>query len=107
MSRNPRSPEHRPWHPAPYTTEDIYALQALARGTASASQQVRALEHIVNRICAVDEPTFIPDSDRETVFAEAKRHCGLQIKKLIGLPSEVVQTLRRKEQKPPSTGDRP
>lgn len=99
MSRkpNPRSPERRPWHPAPYTVDDIYALQNLAKGRANEAQQARALDHILRRVCAIHDPTFIPDSDRETVFAEAKRHCGLQIQKLIDFPPAVVDALRKAE----------
>lgn len=97
---NLRSPDHRPWHPAPYNVDDIYALQAIARGTANDVQQKRALNWILTSLCRIYDPTFFPDSDRETVFAEAKRHVGLEIVKLINLPPQAVQHLRAKERKP-------
>lgn len=99
MAANPLIPSRRPWHPVEYATEDIYALQNLAKGNALPHQQQRALTWIL-RACAVDQPTFYPDSDRETVFAEAKRHVGLEIRKLLNLPPRVIAALAEAEKNP-------
>lgn len=101
---DPRSPTVRPWHPAPYSTDDVYALQALAAGRASATQQARALDFILHRASGVDEPTFIPDNPRESDFAAGKRHVGMQIRKLVGLPPAIVKGMRDKENAPTVMG---
>lgn len=71
-----------PWHPAPYEDADVYAIKALAAGKASEGQQQRALNWIINVACATYDLSFRPESDRETVFAEGKRHVGMQLVKL-------------------------
>ena len=94
---DPRSPSTRPWHPTPYTVDDVYALQNLEKGEANDIQQKRALAFIINSVCGTYNATFVPDSDRETVFAEAKRHCGLELVKLINMPRAVIEGLRQAE----------
>ncbi len=96
---NPRSPSTRPWHPAAYTPDEVYALQNLERGQANEVQQKLALNFIVRRLCGTYDNTFMPDSDRETVFAEAKRHVGLELVKLINMPRAFVEAMRVKAAK--------
>lgn len=90
---NPRSPSYRPWHPTAYEAEDVYALQNLAKGKAGEHQQIKLLNFIVHRLCGTYQPTFIPDSERETAFAEGKRNVGLELVKLINLPVEQLKKL--------------
>lgn len=78
-----------PWQlPAAIVNADIFALQALERGTANAAQQQRAIEFIERRLCATDRMSFYPGGDdgrRATDFAEGKRWVGSQIRRLLKL----------------------
>ena len=62
------------------------AIKALSTGTASAGQQQRALLWIVEVLCETYDLSFRPESERETVFAEGKRHVGMQIVKQTKIP---------------------
>lgn len=77
--------ETRPWFPAPYEDTDTYALKAVAKGEATDIQQRRAMNWIINTLCGTYDLSYRPDSDRDTVFAEGKRHVGMQIVKHINL----------------------
>lgn len=102
---NPRSPSNRPWHPTPFTTDDVYALQALDKGAANEVQQKRAINFIVHRVCRTMEPDFIPDSDRETSFAAGKRYVGLEVFKLVNMPRDMVEKIRLLEAAPKEKND--
>lgn len=81
--------------PAPYDPDgaDTMAIKALATGTANDGQQKRALAWIINAVCGTYDLSFRPgeSGDRETAFAEGKRHVGLQIVKHINgsVPSKT------------------
>ena len=77
--------ETRPWFPAHYDDPDTYAIKAVARGEATDIQQRRALNWIIQTLCGTYDLSYRPDSDRDTAFAEGKRHVGMQIVKLINL----------------------
>jgi len=86
-----RKPGARPHMPSPCETFDVYAIKALAAGTASDSQQKRALNWILNNCCGVPDSTYYPDSERDTIFAAGKRFVGLEIVALLNMknpPSE-------------------
>lgn len=68
-----------PWKPAPWEPADVSALQALHRGDATADQQKHALDYIIHTVAGTYEPSYRTKSDRDTAFAEGKRHVGLQI----------------------------
>lgn len=81
----------RPHAPSPCDSYDVYALKALAAGSASESQQKRALNWILNYCCGVPDNTYYPDSERDSIFASGKRFVGLEIVALINMknpPSE-------------------
>lgn len=82
MSKKPPAPQ--PWHPAPYDEVDTFAIKSLAAGTANSGQQQRALDWIVHTLCGTYDLSFRPgtEGDRDTVFAEGKRHVGMQIVKM-------------------------
>jgi hypothetical protein len=67
---------------------DIFALQAVAAGQASAAQQQRAYDYVVRTLCETDRMTFWPgiqgmeDGRRATDFAEGKRWVGLQLRRI-------------------------
>lgn len=77
-----KKPTVQPWHPAPYEEADVYAIKALAAGKASEGQQQRALGWIVNILCGTYDLSYRPESDRNTTFAEGKRHVGNQLVKM-------------------------
>ncbi len=78
-----------PWQTPPtIQNEDIFALQALERGTANAAQQKRAVTFIERTLCATDRMSFYPggeDGRRATDFAEGKRWVGSQLRRLLKL----------------------
>ncbi len=76
--------ESGPHIPSEYKKRDLYALQALEKGEATPEQQTRALMWIIE--CAgTYDLSYRPDSPDQTIFAEGKRHVGLQIIKLLKL----------------------
>lgn len=80
-----KPPVGAPWAPASYEIADAGALQALARGECEPHQQQRALKFIVESLCGTYDLSYRPSGDRDTAFAEGKRHVGLQIVKLTKL----------------------
>ena len=88
------------WLPARYDVTDIYALQAVFQGIADPAQQRRALDWIINAAAETYELSFRSNDaggERETAFAEGKRHVGMQIVKMINMPPELVAKLRSKD----------
>lgn len=78
-----------PWQiPIGIENADIFALQAIERGTANASQQKRAIAFIERDLCATDRMSFYPGGDdgrRASDFAEGKRWVGGQLRRLLKL----------------------
>lgn len=96
-SLKPRTPA---WHPVDYTSRMVYAVQALAAGTAAADQQREALDWIINTVAGTYEISFRSESDggdRETAYAEGRRFVGLQLVKLINMTPQMKAALRNKE----------
>jgi hypothetical protein len=83
-SSRPKSQPDRPWQIPRIDDADIFALQAIANGTASNAQQRRAYEYVIRALCETDRMTFWPggeDGKRATDFAEGKRWVGLQLRR--------------------------
>ena len=79
----------RPFHPVPFDKASVHALRSMSHGTASADQQIRALEFIVKELCETDGLSFRPSElggSNDTAFAEGKRFVGLQLRKFIMMP---------------------
>lgn len=86
-----------PWLPAEWDKADAAAIQALAVGEATADQQKRALDWIIQQAAGTYETSFRPggaDGERETCFAEGRRFVGNQIVKLIKIS---LYAMRMKE----------
>ena len=96
IAARPDSPPAWPWSPVmSFEDGDVYALQALAAGNASAGQQQRALEFIRARICEADRLSFMPggeDGRRATDFAEGKRFVAGQIRRFLRLKPDRVNS---------------
>lgn len=94
MSEQPRKPvrqaieEHAPWMPSKWEPADASAFKALVRGDCPANLQQRALNFIIHDLCGTYDLSYRPNSERDTAFAEGKRHVGLQIVKLLKAPSK-------------------
>ena len=81
----PKSQPDRPWQMPRIEDADIFALQAVANGTANNAQQQRAHQYVVRTLCETDRMTFWPggeDGKRATDFAEGKRWVGLQLRRI-------------------------
>lgn len=92
----PRTPA---WKPADYTPADIEAVQALGRGEASADQQKRVLDWLINAVSAVDDEPYRSDADggeRETAYALGRRSVGRELRKLATMPPALKDEIRRK-----------
>lgn len=94
------TPDKSPWKPAVYDEEIIYAIRALAEGSATQLQQITAWQYIQFLAGSGDfeDLSFRPggeDGRRETDFAEGKRFVGLQLRKML---SSAV-TPKAKQQK--------
>jgi hypothetical protein len=86
-----RKPGARPHTPSPCDAQDVYALKALAAGSASEGQQKRVLNWILNQCCGVPDNTYYPESERDSVFASGKRFVGLEIVALINMPTNKLE----------------
>lgn len=80
MSKKPRG---APWIPAAIDDADVAALKAVNSGTASADQQIRAINCIIYKIARTYDQPFRSgaDGDRETAFACGMQWVGQQIVK--------------------------
>ena|SRR3990172_3064719 len=92
----------QPWTPPKPTLPDVVALKALAVGSATADQQIRALKFIVEQVAGTYEEIYCPGAggDRDTAYALGKRRVGTYIVSLLaadikkfkdGQPSEQVE----------------
>jgi hypothetical protein len=79
------------WHPPPYGIEDIRAVQAVAAGSASASEQKRALDWIVNTAAQTYEEPFVPGQEDVRAYVLGRRSVGLAVVKLIKLKPELFR----------------
>lgn len=89
-----KKPDASPWKPVAWEPADVAAVQALARGDASADQQKRALDYIINGLAATYDLSYRPggeDGRRDTDFAEGKRFVGTQIVKALKLNLAAIR----------------
>lgn len=106
MKAKPRS--YRPWLPVTVRQDnetplnrlshveinkaDCAAIQAVATGNANAGQQIRAMAAIMH-VCGTDDLEFLPDEhggERDSHFKSGMRHVGLQLRKLVSFPLNVL-----------------
>ena len=84
------------WKPADYVPADVYALKALAEGTANEDQQARALRWIMNGASNYLDASFRPDGQGgqwDTAFGEGRRFVGLQIAKLLNMDARALAAM--------------
>ena len=95
MAAKSRSPA---WTPPAYSLKDLDAVRAVARGEASKAEQLKAVDWIVNHSCLTYDLSFRSDADggdRDTAFAEGRRFAGMQIVKLINMPTSFIAQMRK------------
>lgn len=70
-----------PWAPPAVNLQILAALQAVARGNATADQQQRAMVFIVEQCGWAYEDTWCPgvDGDRNSAFAQGRRRVGTML----------------------------
>ena len=86
-----KKPDASPWKPIEWEPADVAAIQALARGDATADQQRRALDYIINSLAGTYDLSYRPNSDRDTAFAEGKRFVGLQMVKALKINLAAIR----------------
>lgn len=89
--------DHAPWKPPAYDNAEVAAVQALARGNATADQQKRALDWIINKACATYDFPYRPggqEGDRDTCMAIGRMFVGQQIVKLLKLKIGLLSPTR-------------
>jgi hypothetical protein len=79
----PRPPSS--WLPVEWDLADAAAIQALARGDADGDAQRRALAWILVKACQIDEPSYCPGAQDDTIHHEGRRWVGIQIRKLLNI----------------------
>lgn len=87
--------------PAPFTSSDATALQAVASGTANNGQQKRALDWILKSACGLPIWPYRAD-ERETCVALGRQFVGQQI---MGVLKVNVSALSKRESQETSRGD--
>lgn len=83
--------KREPWHPAPYEPAEVFAIQALARGEATSTQQRIALDWIIHRAAMTYDETFLPGDDAVRAYLQGRRNVGLQIVKLTKLKTDLTK----------------
>lgn len=78
-----------------YEDADVYALQALDAGVASAGQQQRALQFLFRITGLRDMPTY-SDNQLEMAYNNGRRYPGWLVAKLIELKG-ITRDLTKKE----------
>lgn len=73
----------------------VMAIKALARGEADANQQRVALQFIIEEVCKTYDMSYHPGSDRDTTFAEGKRHVGNTLILTMKINTEYLRKLNR------------
>lgn len=80
--------EHAPYLPPKYDPVVHAGLQAMVRGQASAAQQKKVLDWIIQEACALYQEPYRPGAEegsRDTTFALGRAFPGRQITKLLNV----------------------
>lgn len=78
--------DNRPWLPVVIRHSPQAALKALDNGSADGVQQRVAIKYIVEVLGMHDQRSYVPDSERDSAFAEGRRWVASQILRLLTLP---------------------
>ena len=100
---------YRPWRPVSVvvgpsnelgvlTKAEALAIKMVNEGDATPEQQKAALRAILHKIAQVDDQSFRSDDHggvQDTAFAEGKRFVGLQVRKIINVPLDILTGERK------------
>lgn len=75
----------------PSDPETNRAVQALAKGVASESQQIMVFRYIVYELAGTYGMSFDPESDRMTSFNEGRRHVGRVLTGIVNTPFAALE----------------
>ncbi len=77
-----------PWAPPILELVEVAAIQAVAKGNASAEQQMRAMRVIVEKICRRYDMPYCPGAagERDTNFALGRMSAGTSLTSLLNAP---------------------
>ncbi|WP_404705026.1 hypothetical protein [Yersinia vastinensis] len=89
-----------PYEPYPWADNlpFVYALKALHEGAATDTQQKLITKELM-ALTGYYDLSYRPNSDRDTAFAEGKRHIGASIVKIINLPAAVIEQSKQRKNK--------
>jgi hypothetical protein len=71
----------------------VAAVKALAEGKARDDQQKIVLNYIIDNLAGTYDLSYRPDVDggaRDTAFAEGRRFVGLELRRIISTPHEIL-----------------
>lgn len=84
-----------PFKPALYDVATVEAMKAVAAGNASEGQQKRALAWIINSAAMTYDETMVPGMPDVASYLQGRRNVGLQIVKLVNLPAEIMDKMKK------------
>lgn len=96
--------EPPPYSLPEYELADASAIQAMALGKASADQQQRALNWIINAAAGTYDVEYRADS-RDHAFTSGRRFVGLQVVKLLKLNIGALSDIEKRRQHQPTEDD--
>lgn len=92
-------PLPQPWHPPKYDETDVRAIEATAKGVASADQQQHAMRCIIEKFCRTYDQTYFADSASNTLYAQGQRGVGLNLVTVINNAPSLIEAIRREAQR--------
>lgn len=87
-----------PYFRCDWEVADASALQALAAGTADATQQKRALDFVIKRASATYDQSFQPGMADATAFMEGRRFVGTKIVELLQVSTRDLLLKEQRKQ---------
>ena len=87
----PAMPEKKAHVPPRYERKHVAAFQALAEGNAEPHQQRIAMAYLLSTLCGVQDLSYRPESERETIFSEGRRFVGANILKFLQLNTGKIE----------------
>lgn len=76
-----------PWAPPVLELPEVAAIQAVAKGNATAYQQALAMRVIVEKIGLAYEDTYCPGpSSRDSDFMQGRRRAGTMLRSFVNAP---------------------
>ena len=71
-----KGPKPNPHQRPDYVEADVQAIRAVMRGDATAFQQKRAMDFIINEVAGTYDMSYRPGDTHAAAFAEGKRFVG-------------------------------